>query len=126
MSKTTKLITYLRDNCANYDRHYGGCFSGDCKIEKGKRCWYFEKCVLPKPDYPYKTPGYNYEKLYDEYGKINLAYLNKKVKSRVCDICGEIILPRYKYCEKCGKKQKRENARERIRKHRSAMSQCNA
>lgn len=34
--------------CANFDYHYDCClFREECLVQKGKRCEYFERAVLP-------------------------------------------------------------------------------
>ena len=34
--------------CANFDYHYDSClFRDECLVQKGQRCEYFERAVLP-------------------------------------------------------------------------------
>jgi len=34
--------------CANFDYHYDSClFRDECLVQKGQRCEYFERVVLP-------------------------------------------------------------------------------
>jgi len=34
--------------CANFDYHYESClFRDECLVQKGQRCEYFERAVLP-------------------------------------------------------------------------------
>ena len=53
--RQTTLTRFVKDECANYDKHYQECLSGgECKIFNGERCGYFEKSVLGPSDYPYR------------------------------------------------------------------------
>ena len=63
--RETTLLRFIKDECANYDKHYQECLSGgECKVLKGRPCGYFEKCVLGPPDYSYRLPGYDYSRLF--------------------------------------------------------------
>ncbi len=119
--KETKLIGFLKDNCANYDRHYQSClFADSCKVLDGQRCGYFEKCVLGPPDYKYKLPGYDYAKLFAQYADLTGAK-KQKVKVRRCE-CGTPLRFRQRYCESCSKQRAKQANRERQRKHRLSNS----
>ena len=123
-TKTAALKSFVKNECANYDRLYGtkddDCliFKGGCSVLKGKRCGYFERAVLGPPDYKYRIPGYNYGKVFEQYSKLKKELrgeLQKVKKINCCVLCGEVIPPNFKYCKKCGKRQKRELHRERMR-----------
>jgi len=115
--KETKLIGFLKDNRANYDRHYQSCLFADlCKVFDGERCGYFEKCVLGPPDYKYKLPEYDYAKLFAQYANLTGAK-KQKVKVRRCE-CGTPLRLRQRYCERCSKQRAKAANRERQRKHR--------
>ena len=69
--KDKSLTGFIKDNCANYDRHYESClFAESCKVFNGKRCAYFERRVLGPPGYPYRIPGYDYSRLFAEYAEV--------------------------------------------------------
>lgn len=118
--KETKLIGFLKDNCANYDRHYQSClFADSCKVFDGQRCGYFEKCVLGPPDYKYKLPGYDYAKLFAQYADQTGAK-SQRVKVRRCE-CGTPLRHRQRYCEHCVKTRAKEANRQRQKKHRLSI-----
>lgn len=121
--KKTDITNFLKDNCANYDRHYDICLRDDkpCDcLTENKRCGYFEKCVLGPADYPYRIPGYDYAKIFAQYADLTNAE-KKKVIQRKCD-CGEPLRHRQRFCDKCRKIRSREAGRERVRKHRFSNS----
>lgn len=88
--------------CANYDHHYSGCLFGDCLIEQGKRCVYFEKAVLPTGNSVIRQ---KYEDMMGIYIKGPAANL--------CSDCGSPIAPKMKCCDKCKKKRQRATYRQR-------------
>ena len=100
-----RLGTFVRNECANYDSHYGGClfedFGGKCAVvDLGKPCRYFERAVLGPPDYPYKTAGYDWGRLFAAYGQINPTFAGRGVTVRRCE-CGAVLSTRERVCEKC-------------------------
>ena len=112
MSKTkeTTLQKFLKDNCANYDKHYQSClFADSCRVFDGQRCGYFERCVLGPPEYKYKLPGYDYAKLFAQYAEQTGAKA-QKVKVRRCE-CGKSLRPQQRYCDDCTKKRRRKTRR---------------
>lgn len=121
--KETSLTRFLKDECANYDRHYAICLRTDesCSVlVDGKRCGYFEKCVIGPPGYKYKLPRYDYAKLFAQYAEQTGAE-TKKVRQRRCG-CGELLSYRQRFCDDCKKKHRqktnRDNQRKYYKKHR--------
>lgn len=109
---TTNLVTFLKEHCANFNRH--------CKVLKGKRCGYFEKAVLGPPDYKFRLPVYDYQKLFAQYAELTSSE-KQDVKVRRCE-CGEPLRPRHRYCESCKKARRKETYRksrktEKTREH---------
>lgn len=118
MRTKSDIKSFVKDNCVNFDKYYQLCISDKpCKVIEGVRCGYFEKCVLGAPDYLYKLPGYDYAKLFAQYSELTDAK-KQKVAQRKC-ICGEPLGYRQRYCDKCSRIRKRENARRRKRKQRN-------
>ena len=118
--KGNALTRFCRNACENFNLQTNECvYDKLCDVLLGKSCTYFERSVLGRLDYPYRISGYDYEKVFDLYARINHKYLNQIIGVRVCR-CGEAILPRKRYCEKCRKKQARDTARERKRKNRQS------
>ncbi len=112
------LPRFIKDMCADYDKHYDVCADDQpCKVLNGKPCSYFERAVLGPPDYPYKVPGYDYRKLFEQYGKINPQLEAVAVVIRKCD-CGRTLQPRERICEKCRDRRRRDTYRNSQRKHR--------
>lgn len=110
-TKESTIVAFLKDNCANYDRHYQKClFADSCRVFDGQRCGYFEKCVLGPPDYKYKLPGYDYSKLFAQYAELTGAQ-RQRVKVRRCG-CGAVLSPRQRFCESCAKKRRLATYRE--------------
>ena len=111
MNPTTSLITFVKNECANYGEHYETCLLDDepCDVLCGKQCGYFEKCVRGPADYPYKQPGYDYAKIFAQYAEIT-GVKHGKVKQRRCD-CGEPLQLRQKACVKCRQQHRRESYR---------------
>lgn len=116
------LTTFIAEECANH-RHNGSClgmpalimrgskiFPADkCRVAEGKRCQYFEACVMPlavKMGAPH---------LVDEYqNKTNSMILGSTarahVKIRTCG-CGTPLAARQRTCDRCQAKKRRESAR---------------
>lgn len=119
--KAVSLQAFVKDNCANYDKHYQSClFADSCRVFDGQRCGYFERRVLGPPDYKYKLPGYDYSKLFAQYAEQTGAKKHR-VKVRRCE-CGTPLLLRQRFCESCAKKRAKVANCERQRKHR--FSNC--
>jgi len=109
-TKDSTITTFLKDNCANYDRYYQSClFADSCKVFDGQRCGYFERYVLGPPDYKFKLPGYDYAKLFAQYAELTKTK-KQAVKVRRCD-CGEPVGYRQRLCEKCMGLKRRDSYR---------------
>jgi hypothetical protein len=88
--------------CANYDHYYGGClFAEACKVQKGERCGYFERSVLPTGN----------SAIRQEYEKLTGYYIEGRV-TNLCGDCGKSIEPRRRYCDKCTQKRRRATYRQ--------------
>ncbi len=117
MKQTKGLKVFLRDECANYDKHRESCLVGDsCKVMNGRRCSYFERFVFGPPDYPFKIPGYDYAKLFGQYAEQTGADA-QKVKQRRCD-CGTPLRHRQRHCDDCTVNRRRKTKRESQRQYR--------
>ena len=113
------LQRFVRRECADYDESQGACIHDKaCSVLAGEPCAHFERAVLGPPDYPYRVPGYNYHKIFSEYGKINPAFAARGVSVRRCE-CGAILQPRQRVCEKCRDRKRRETYRESKRRSRN-------
>ncbi len=65
MKQSKGLTVFVRDECANYNKHDEAClFDESCKVIAGERCDYFERAVLGPPDYKSRLPDYDYQKLF--------------------------------------------------------------
>jgi len=113
------LTRFVRTECANYDSHRKLCIDGKpCKVLAGQPCRHFERAVLGAPEHPYKLPGYDYRKLFEQYGRINPKLAGRGVVIRRCE-CGATLQPRERVCEKCRARKRRETYRESKRKLRN-------
>ena len=121
MKKQTTLTTFLKDECANYDKHYEQCaFDEPCKVLAGQRCGYFEKAVLGPPDYKFRLPDYDYQKLFAQYAE-QTGTKTEAVRHRRCG-CGNPVMARQRFCDKCTKKRRQESTRQAVRKLRLGVS----
>jgi len=99
----------MTPGCASYDYHYGGClFADDCKVEKSRRCGYFERAVLP-------TAGQLKQgnKIIEEYKRrtgIEKGLEIRKAKIRLCE-CGATLPSGAQYCDRCQIRHKQEKYR---------------
>ncbi|MBL7186302.1 MAG: hypothetical protein ISS70_08240 [Phycisphaerae bacterium] len=110
MKQSKGLTAFVRDECANYSKHDEGClFDESCKVMDGRRCDYFEKAVLGPPDYKYKLPGYDYQKLFAQYAEQTEAE-RQQVEVRRCE-CGTPLRHRQRYCDDCTMKRRRKTKR---------------
>ena len=115
--RETTLTRFIRDECANYAKHYQECLSdSECKVLSGERCGYFEKCVLGPPDYPYRLPGYDFAKLFAQYAEQTGAR-KQSVRIRRCG-CGTPLRHRQRYCDSCAMKRRRKTKRDSQRRYR--------
>ena len=126
MNVKSGLRSFVKNECANFDDHFGGCFFNNdnkCSVLEGKRCGYFEQSVLGKPDYKYKLLNYDYGKLFEQYAAINPRYLSKmaKVSARIC-VCGEPLLPRQRFCDNCKRRRRQKSYRLARKKPSSQIS----
>ena len=124
--RSVGLIAFLKGNsdpavdmpgCANYDHYYGGClFAETCLVEKGKRCGYFERAVLPTAE------GIGLKELvYSLYERqVGIAGIGQfdSGEIRRCPDCGAELKPRQRYCDECSKKRRQKTRRESQRKYR--------
>lgn len=118
---TATLNSFVKNECANYDRNRNECLHGfKCLVLEGRTCKYFQKSVLGPPDYKFRVAGYDYETIFRQYSEIkkNLKGEIHKLNVNTCNECGNAIPPGFSYCEKCGKKRKRLLDRERKRQRR--------
>ena len=133
---TATLSKFVRSECPNYDPYYNGCLfcwagcrnDADClgyidlshtfcKVSQNKRCGFFEVAVLGPPDYPYRVPGYDYQKIFTQYGRINPAFAGRGVVVRLCE-CGAVLGPGRRVCDRCQKQHRKESNRRAIKKYR--------
>jgi len=123
MSSETTLVRFVKDECANYNKHYQLCADDKpCKVLSGQRCGYFEKAVLGPPDYKYKLPDYDYAKLFAQYAEQTKAE-NQIVKQRLCG-CGKPLRLRQRYCDTCKQKKRQKTKREAQQKFRRKQRVC--
>jgi len=116
-NQTDYLTKFVKDECANYDRHYQTCLDDKpCKVLAGKRCSYFEKVVLGPADYKYRLPGYDYQKLFAQYAEQTGTEI-QTVQQRRC-ACGNPLKPRQRFCEDCTRKRRQKTKRENQRNFR--------
>lgn len=119
--KKTYIERFIRDECSNFDKHYQVCVSDTpCKALNGQRCGFFEKAVLGPPDYKFRLPDYDYQKLFAQYAELT-GTEGQEVQIRRCE-CGAPLSPRQRYCDKCSKHRAKEANRQRQRKYR--LSKC--
>lgn len=106
----------IRNICCNYDRPTGGCLLLDngevvkCPqmLTQSLVCRYFHDVLLE-----------------DREGRDLKAAINGDDHRRTCVICGrpfKAVGNRAKYCARCGKKARREQAAERKRKQRANVT----
>lgn len=105
----TTLFRFVKDECANFNKHYGICMSdSECLVLEGKRCGFFERNVLGPADNKNRLEGYNYQKLFAEYAAQTGAK-TQKIKARICPCgCGTSLRPKQRFCQK--EKEKRRKA----------------
>ncbi len=105
----TSLMTFLRGKstpkaqmpgCSSYDHHYSGCLYADyCLVEKGQRCAYFERSVMPAAaDTGQKDHIYA---LYEAHVGIEI----EKDDVRLCPDCEAELQPRQRLCFDCARKR---------------------
>ena len=105
MKQSKGLREFVRDKCANYGKHDEACLFGDsCKVMAGRRCDYFEKAVLGPPEYKYRLPGYDYQKLFAQYSEQTRTE-KPQVSIRSCG-CGTPLRHRQRYCDECARKKR--------------------
>jgi len=120
--KDSTITTFLKDNCANYDRYYQSClFAGSCKVFDGQRCGYFERNVLGPPGYKFKLPGHDYAKLFAQYAELTKSP-RQAVTVRRCPGCSGPLSYRQRYCNSCSEKRAKSAARIRQRKFRTLQN----
>ncbi len=103
--KTDYVKRFIKDECANYDNHYRACVWGwSCRVLDGKRCAYLERAVLCSPNYKYKLPHYDYQKLSAQYTE-SIGTKSEAVKQRLCD-CANPLNHRQRHCDSCAQKRR--------------------
>ncbi len=113
--KNQILIRFVKDECANFDKHYQLCINGEpCKVSQGERCGYFERAVLGKPDYKYRLPDYDYQKVFAQYAEQTESE-PLAVEQRRCD-CGNPLRLRQRFCDDCTRKRRKDSNRKYNRK----------
>jgi len=147
--KTVGLTAFLKGTsnpedgmpgCANYDHHHGGCLScwrgcedGNClscidfgpytycRVERGKRCGYFERAVLPTAgDIRLRQWVYSlYEKQVGLAGSGGLG----REPVRGCPDCGAELKPRQRYCDQCSRRRRVGSHRKKRQKKRGYAPQ---
>jgi hypothetical protein len=118
MKKQAVLTRFIKNGCSNFNGHYQTCLDGRrCLVLNGERCGYFEKFVLGPPDYKYRLPGYDYQRLFAQYAECTGAQ-KQKVKVKRCGDCGTIIEWHQKFCKRCKKNHRLKTRREYQRKFR--------
>jgi len=118
MQVKAKLSGFVKDNCCNFDRHYQTCIDdAPCKVLSGKRCGYFEKCVLGPADYRYRLPDCDYGKLFAQYAE-QTGTESQTVEQRLC-ACGAPLRLRQRFCDDCTRKRRQKAQREFQRKSRT-------
>ena len=128
----TYLTRFVKSECANYDKHYGGCLfrtvkgtpsdnlleeeisKCPCLVLIGRQCGYFEKSVLGPVDYKFRLPNYDYQKLFAEYSEVT-GKVFETVSGRQCE-CGKNLKPRQRFCSTCTKKRRKATYRKMNRK----------
>ena len=115
--KAATLSRFVRTECANF--YESSCLfeKEGCKVLDGQRCSYFETAVLGPPDYRFRLEGYDYTKIFDQYGRVNPQFSGRGVVVRRCK-CGEVLKPRFRLCPKCQRSRRREILRQSQRQRR--------
>lgn len=126
------LTAFARENCGNWDAGQLACIGvdggkvfheGPCLLAQGKSCRYFEKSVFPicDPAYRYATETNKYQTILGLYLKINPNLMQSDAAARLCE-CGEPLKERRRYCDKCRIRRQKSATRERVKKHRVAVT----
>lgn len=127
-------------DCSNF-MHDGSClgvsslcFPGckaqppekECRVVQGKRCAFFERCIMPLGDRPSpkNEPG-----LSGNRQEARNLYLDRHDQKRPkqmagrrnCPRCGTILDPGKKFCEECRKHRRNETARKNMQKWRNRV-----
>ena len=114
-NKQTTLTRFVKDECANFNKHYQACLDDKpCKVLAGERCGFFERVVLGPPDYKYRLPDYDYAKLFGQYAEMTKTDA-LTVEQRKCD-CGNSLRLRQRYCDACSRKRRKDSNRKYNRK----------
>lgn len=111
-----EIKRYARLNCATFDGREGCAIEGVCRYYRDtvKRCPYFEQYVLPAD----QALEERYKRMFARDDPSDGA-----PATDACESCGEPIRKRsnrQKYCCVCAAKNKRQAARERMRKQRTS------
>lgn len=104
--KNQTLTKFVKDECANFDKHYQTCLDDKpCKVLAGERCGFFEKAVLGPVDYKFRLPKIDYQKLFAQYAEQTGAE-SGTVKQRLC-ACGKPLRHRQRFCDDCSQKRRK-------------------
>jgi len=123
MKNQSTLTRFVKDECANFDKHYQTCLDDKPrKVLSGQRCGYFEKAVLGPPDYKYRLPDYDYQKLFAQYAE-QTKTKTQVVEQRRCS-CGNPLRHRQRFCDVCTKKRRLKTRREYQLKFRRKQRDC--
>lgn len=121
--KQMTLMSFVKDECANFGKHYQLCADDKpCRVLAGERCGYFERRVLGPPNYKYKLPDYDYQKLFAQYAEQTKAE-NQIVEQRLCG-CGNPLKLRQRYCETCRRNRRQKTKRENQQRFRRKQRVC--
>jgi len=88
---------------------YGCClFASPCLVEQGKRCGYFERAILPTVNG--LRGGDKILNEYQDHCRVSGILKIKMAAVRFCR-CGQPLLPRQRYCEKCKQRKRQQTYR---------------
>jgi len=115
---------FARAECANM-RPVGICLWTEkpCLLKQGKRCSYFERCILPLADdsSPHAQPDLQSKRLAarETYlGQHALVAGKDESNNRTCPECGSILGKYQRLCDKCRVKRRREADRRKKQRKR--------
>ena len=114
-NNTSALKGFIKDECANYDKHYQSCiWDRPCMVLSSARCGYFEKVVLCPAGYKFRLPDYDYQKLSAQYTEQTRTQA-ESVNQRLCG-CGNPLRHRQRFCDDCTQKRRKDTNRKHNRK----------
>ena len=111
-----ELGAFVKTECANFNKHYQTCLDDTpCKALTGERCGYFERVVLGPPDYKFRLPNIDYQKLFAQYAEFTNTEA-QVVKQRRC-ACGSPLKPRQRFCDNCVQNRRKQTYRKMRQKN---------